>query len=247
VSEAHPADDRASDRNARPSIPHRPSVADEAKLPGVSEEATRPRRRTGRPKRADAPRVPWPTIDAALVHGERQVDPKTGEEVLRFPSLAVLAQRYGVSRTLIWKYSHKARCFERRKEARAKTLARTDAKVIEKVSNARAAATSDVAAIVDTFISGFRKALDEGKVRVDSAADLDRLVRLRELINGNADARSEVTGGLTLDALQSRHHRLRGQVEAMTPELAGTTSEITREGEAEPRKGREEGAHGPAR
>jgi hypothetical protein len=30
---------------------------------------------------------------------------------------------------------------------------------------------------------------------------------------------------LTLEALQGRHRRLRGQVEAMTPELAGTTSQ----------------------
>jgi hypothetical protein len=90
-----------------------------------------------------------------------------------------------------------------------------------------------VAAIVDTFISGFRKALDEGKVRVDSAADLDRLVRLRELINGNADSRNEIRGGITLEALQAWHRRLRGQVEAMTPELASATSQVAGEDDAQ--------------
>ncbi len=215
-------DDRPTDRNPELRLPRRSGSDAPSKLADSAEEAARPRRRSGRPKRADAPKLPWPTIDAALVHGERQVDPKTGEEVLQFPSLAVLAERYGVSRTLIWKYTHKARCYERRKEAQAMVQARTDAKVIEKVASARAAATSDVAGIVDTFISGFRKALDEGKVRVDSAADLDRLVRLRELINGNADSRGELRGQLSLEAIQLRHRRLRGQLEGMSPELAGT-------------------------
>lgn len=232
MSEVHAADDRPTDRNPGLGIPAWPDGDAPSKLSAGAEAPAKPRRRSGRPKRADAPRLPWPTIDAALVHGERQVDPKTGDEVLQYPSLAVLAERYGVSRTLIWKYTHKARCYERRKEAQAMVQARTDAKVIEKVANSRAAATSDVAAIVDTFITGFRKALDEGKVRVDSAADLDRLVRLKELITGNADSRNEIQGGLTLEALQARHRRLRGQVEGMTPELAGTTSLVAGEGDA---------------
>lgn len=221
----HAVDDRPTDRNPRLEGPRRPDGGVPSKLTDASEQAAKPRRRPGRPKRADAPKVPWPTIDAALVHGERQVDPKTGDEVLRYPSLAVLAERYGISRTLVWKYSQRARVYERRKEARAMVLARTDAKVIEKVSNSRAAATSDVAAIVDTFISGFRKALDEGRVRVDSASDLDRLVRLRELINGNADSRGELRGQLTLEAIQLRHRRLRGQLEGVAPELTGTQAQ----------------------
>lgn len=222
MSEVRAVKDRPTERIPEFGGSLRPDDGAPSKLPDASEAAAKPRRRPGRPKRADAPKVPWPTIDAALVHGERQVDPITGEEVLQYPSLAVLAKRYGVSRTLLWKYTHKARCYERRKEAQAIVQARTDAKVIEKVANARAAATSDVAGIVDTFISRFRKALDEGQIRVDSPADLDRLVRLRELVSGNADSRGEVLGQLTLEAIQVRHRRLRGQLEGMSPELAGT-------------------------
>jgi hypothetical protein len=142
VSEVHAADDRATDRNPELWLPRRPDAGAPSKLANSAEAAAKPRRRSGRPKRADAPKLPWPTIDAALVHGERQVDPITGEEVLQYPSLAVLAERYGVSRTLIWKYTHKARCYERRKEAQAIVQAWTDAKVIEKVANARAASAT---------------------------------------------------------------------------------------------------------
>ena len=38
---------------------------------------------------------------------------------------------------------------------------------------------------------------------------------------GNADSRQEIQGGLTLDAIQERHHRLRAQIDGMTAELAG--------------------------
>jgi hypothetical protein len=242
----HVADDRRTDRDQGPAAQETRDAAGWSKWTDRAVGGATGRR-PGRPKRADAPIVPWDTIDKLLVHGEAVRDPKTGQDVLRFPSLAVLAKRYGISRTLIWRYATKAHCYERRTEARAKVLARADEKVIEKLSNARAAATTDVAGIIDTFISGFRKALDDGKVRVDSAADLDRLVRLRELINGNADARNEVTGGLTLEALQGRHRQLRGQLDGMSPELAGTTTQVAGEGDAPGDLGAEERGDAAAR
>lgn len=183
-------------------------------------EEREPRYR-GRPRRGEGPNIPWPTIDALLVHGERTMNPKTGHEVLSYPSIAVLAQRFGCSRTLIWKFSHKNRCYERRAQARLKMLERTDEKVISKLADTRARATVDVARIVDKYISGFQKALREGKVRVDSPADLDRLVRLKELLTGNADTRSEVNGQISLAAIQGRHRRMRDQGDATAAEAAG--------------------------
>jgi hypothetical protein len=176
----------------------------------------------GRPRRADAPKVPWPEVDRILVHGESQVDPDTGQEVLRYPSLVELAGRYGVSRTRVWTYANKYKCYERRREAQVKTMARTDDKLIEKLSESRAIATTDVLRIVDQYLIGFEKELQEGRVKTDSAMDFDRLVRLRELLVGGADSRTEVMGGITLVALQERHRQLRAQVDGSTPALTGT-------------------------
>lgn len=208
-----------------------------------AEHQVKPRRRPGRPKRADAPIIPWDEVDRLLVFGEAAKDAATGREAVKFPSLAELADRYGVSRNRMWQYASKARCFARREEARLKTQETYERKVIEKVASSRALATADVAGIVDSYISGFRQALDEGKVRVDSPADLDRLVRLKELLAGNVDSRGEVRGQLTLEAIQTRHRRLRGQVEGMTPELAGTQGDVTGD---EPDVGGEERGDGPA-
>jgi hypothetical protein len=186
-----------------------------------TEPMTKPKRPRGRPKKADAPIVPWDQVDAALVFGETVKDEATGREAVKFPSLADLGARYGVSRNRVWQYASKARCYQRREEARLKVQARVEQKVVEKVAEARALATADVIAVVDSYIHGFKQALDEGRVRFDSPADLDRLVRLKELLAGNADSRQDLRGGLTLEGIQQRHQRLRAQVDGLTSELAG--------------------------
>lgn len=203
-------------------------------------------RKRGRPRRADAPVVPWDLVDAALVFGEPARDRKTGQEGIKFPSLADLAKRFGVSRNLVWRYAHKSDCYRRREEARLKTLARFEQKVIEQAANTRAAASADVTKLVDDVIASFRKAFDEGRVRVDSASDLDRLIRLKELLGGRADSRGELHGQLSLEAIQGRHRRLRDQLDGMSPELAGTgtTTQVAGEGDAQGDMGPLEGGDG---
>jgi hypothetical protein len=179
---------------------------------------TRPR---GRPKKADAPVIDWPAVDKALVFGEVAKDPRTGREALKFPSLAELAKRNGVSPNRMWQYASKHRCFQRRAEAQARVQERFEEKVIEKISEARALEAADLIKVVDAYIAGFGKAVADGKVRCDSPADFDRLVRLRELLSGNADSRQELQGGLTLEGIQARHARQRTQLDGLTAELAG--------------------------
>jgi len=181
----------------------------------------KPSRARGRPRRADAPIVPWDEVDRLLVFGEKVKDETTGREAVSFPSYTELAARYGVSKSRIWQYAKRAKCLRRREESREREQARYEQKVVERRAEARALGTEDVVRIIDGYIEGFRKAIDEGKVRFDSPADLDRLVRLKELMLGNADSRQEIQGGLTLDAIQERHRKLRAQVDGLTPELAG--------------------------
>lgn len=165
--------------------------------------------------------MPWPDVDRLLVFGEKVKDEATGRESVSFPSYTELAARYGVSKSRIGQYATRAKCLRRREEAREREQARYEQKVVERRAEARALGTADVVGIIDGYIEGFRKAVDDGKVRFDSPADLDRLVRLKELMLGNADSRQEIQGGLTLDAIQERHQRLRTQIDGLTPALAG--------------------------
>ena len=183
------------------------------------------KRPRGRPRRADAPIIPWDEVDRLLVHGEKVKDEGSGHETRRFPSLEEIGKRYGVSKNRIWQYASKHKCLERRKESEAREQIRYDRIVTARRAEARALGTEDVVEVVDDYIRGFKQAVTDGKVRMDSAADLDRLVRLKELMLGNADSRQEIQGGLTLDAIQERHRKLRAQVDGLTPELAGTDSD----------------------
>jgi hypothetical protein len=48
-----------------------------------------------------------------------------------------------------------------------------------------------------------------------------------------ADARLEIQGGLTLEALQARHKKHHGLLDGMTPELTGTAVDGAPEGTAD--------------
>lgn len=163
-------------------LPYTLEVADEN---ASTEKSNRAR---GRPRRADAPIVPWDEVDRLLVFGEKVKDETTGREGASFPSYTELATRYGVSKSRIWQYAKRAKCLRRREESREREQARYEQKVVERRAEARALGTDDVVRIIDGYIEGFRKAVDDGKVRFDSPADLDRLVRLKELMLGNADS-----------------------------------------------------------
>ncbi len=88
--------------------------------------------------------MPWDEVDRLLVFGEAVTSPKTGCVATKFPSLADLGARYGVSRNRVWQYASRARCFQRREEARLKTQERYEQKVVERVAEARALATNVV-------------------------------------------------------------------------------------------------------
>ena len=207
-------------------IPYHLEVVDEHASTAKSSRAP------GRPRRADAPVVPWNEVDRLLVFGEKVKDETSGLEGISFPSYAELAVRYGVSKSRVGQYATRANCLQRRAEAHDREQARYEQKLVERRAEARALGADDVIQIIDGYIEGFRKAVEEGKVRCDSPADLDRLVRLKELMLGNADSRQELQGGLTLDAIQQRHQRLRAQVDTLTPELAGIASDAASEAPA---------------
>ena len=184
----------------------------------VAPQVTRPR---GRPKSADAPIIDWSSVDRSLVHGEAVVIDGGRTRTRRYPSLAELAERWNVTKTRMWQYAHKHKCFERRKEVQAREEVKYDHLITSRRAESRALEAKDVVEVVDEYIRGFRQNISQGKVRTDSPGDLDRMVRLKELMVGNADSRQELQGGLTLEAIQARHRVLRGQVSTLTSQVTG--------------------------
>ena len=178
-------------------------------------------RRTGRPRNTDRLVVPWEEVDQLLVFGEKVRDEETGHETIRYPSYRELGRRYGVSGSLIARYSSQRQCMERREENRVRQQIRFEQKVIEKCTEARAISAAEAVAIVDDYIRRFREALDGGRVRADGASDFNTMMRLKAFLEGKADSRQEVHGMITLEDMQARHRALRAQLESLDPAVTG--------------------------
>lgn len=162
----------------------------------------------GRPKTADPPRVSYHDLDRLLVFGE-VVDKGNGMgPVTKYPSYRELAARYGVSHSsLVATYASRHQCLHRRDVARQRLDARTDDKLIEQRASAIADCKVQALDIIEGFITEFRKALADGRVRSDSVSDFNMMVRLKEYLQGGADSRTETRGVLSLESLQERYAR----------------------------------------
>lgn len=200
-------------------------------LSRMSDDEPKKRRR-GRPRKRDTP-IPWETIDRLLINGQRMKDVYSGLTTTRFPSYGEIARRFNCAKSSVSKYSSSRNCMERRQKFLEKERESYQERVIERVSDTRALSTTDVIQIIDAFVEKFGKAVDEGKVRIDNPTDLNTLARLKEFLLGNADGRTEVTGTVTLEALQGRHIALQRQELEITADIAGEVPALTGEIETE--------------
>lgn len=159
----------------------------------------------GRPRKGEGPRVPYEELDRILVFGEVvPCEDGTGTTVV-YPSYRELAERYGVSHSVVADYAKSRNVRNRRKEAQARIQAKAEHKLVELRSDAIAYSKDDELRIIDTYLAGFESALAEKRVRFDNPADFNTMVRLKEFVMGNADSRSEVHASLSLESLQARH------------------------------------------
>lgn len=182
------------------------------------------KRPPGKPRKG-VPAVPWELIEHVLVFGEiYQVD---GKSLVRYPTPGELAKRFMVDRKQIQKRAKLLKL----DEARARVKDRVDREVENVVVAEHAAAIvvgrEKVNAICDEIIEKFAAMLKANKIRVDSIADLNTIVRLKEFINGGADSRQQTDHTITLESLMGRHNADRaGRVLDMVPtETLGVVDE----------------------
>jgi hypothetical protein len=178
----------------------------------------RDRNRGGRPTKGEGPRVPYEELDKILVFGE-VVPVGNGEETtVYFPSYRELAERYGVSSSVISDYAQSRNVQRRRKEAQARIQAKVEQKVVELRAKAIAYTKEDELRVIDSYLAGFEKAIAEQRVRFDNPADFNTMVRLKEFVMGNADSRQEIHASLSLEVLQTRHREMMRAVHVSSAE-----------------------------
>ncbi|MDY0004425.1 MAG: hypothetical protein RBU30_24215 [Polyangia bacterium] len=167
-----------------------------------------PIRFPGRPSKNDALDVPWEEIDQLLVHGEVKVGEDGEGSLWRYPSYRELGEKYGVSHSLIARYSRNHNCLKRREVARRETRKISDTRLIELRAEQLTIGREDAIRCIDRFLLSFEEALIEGRVRCDNPSDYNLMTRLKAFIMGDPDSRHEELGGITLEDIQAAHARL---------------------------------------
>lgn len=175
-------------------------------------------RRGGRPRKSEGPRVPYEELDRILVFGEVVPCEDGNGTTVVYPSYRELAERYGVSNSVIAEYAKTHNVQRRRRDAQARIQAKAENKLVEMRATAIALSKDDELRIIDGYLSGFEKALGEGRVRFDNPADFNTMVRLKEFVMGNADSRQEIHAALSLESLQARHRQVMRVAEASPAE-----------------------------
>jgi hypothetical protein len=211
---------RREEFKARGEAPASAPVVEPPAPPEPAQAEPKPRRKPGRPHKAEAPLIPFEELDRLLVFGEvKQLD--DGSSTTVYPTHRVLAERYGVAPSVIASYAKSHNCTRRREEAVARISARADEKLIEARASALAVSKDDTVRMIDGYLLNYEKALLEGRVRFDNPTDFNTMVRLKEYVLGGPDSRQELHAALSLESLQQRHARMLRELNEATPELTG--------------------------
>jgi len=179
-----------------------------------------PRRKPGRPRKAEAPLISYEELDRLLVFGEVQLL-EDGTSTTVYPTYRALAERFGVAPSVIASYAKSRNCLKRREQTATRVAVRTEEKLIDLRAEALAVGEARLVQMIDEFLLAFEKALKEGRVRADNPTDVNTLVRLKQFILGGADSRQEVRNILSLEALQERYARTMREQRDASPAMAG--------------------------
>ncbi|GAB4214807.1 MAG: hypothetical protein OHK0013_39790 [Sandaracinaceae bacterium] len=199
---------------------HAEATAEAVSAPASETPAKEPRRKPGRPRKAEAPLISYEELDRLLVFGEVQVL-EDGTHTTVYPTYRALAERFGVAPSVIASYAKSRNCLKRREQTATRVAVRTEEKLIDLRAEALAVGEDRLVQMIDEFLLNFEKALKEGRVRADNPTDVNTLVRLKQFVLGGADSRQEVRNILSLEALQERYARTMRELRDATPAMGG--------------------------
>lgn len=187
----------------------------------------------GRPHRTEEYAFDAVELDRLLVHGEEIVD-EEGRERRRYPTYRELAKRFGVSKSLIGRYSSEHNCLARRRKAQwdedeppeiaadpeqAEAAERLDEALI--ASKAKGFAVDRILRLAEQWLVHLEEAVNEGRLRPD-IADLERFIRVIREAKEQPDERAGIPEGMpTLEDLQDLYEENRRRDAEETPAMCG--------------------------
>jgi hypothetical protein len=199
--------------------------------PTASEETSAPKapaaRPVGRPTRTTAPDVPLNELDRLLVFGELRASDVGSGQIVVFPTVTELAERFGVSTTYISRYATTHNCRARREVAVERVQARVDEKLIELNAVSIADIKTELQATALAVVREVMKNLERGGVRVDDPRTIAEMGNFILSLEGAGDRRPEGAHGISLDELRARHHQLVEDARRRTVIEAGVVEPTT--------------------
>ncbi len=139
--------------------------------------------------------------------------------MLHYPSDAEIARRFNIDRSTVRKYRQRSNVEDRRSRVQERTEALVDEQMATTAAAAIVEGRSRVMRICDKYLARFEQALDDGKLRADSVADLNTVFRLMEFASGGADSRTQQEATVTLEAVQQRFRERRVVYAAETAQM----------------------------
>jgi len=127
------------------------------------------RRRTGRPRRGEGPRINYDELDRVLVFGEPGKD---GGPAVRYPTYRELALRYGVAVSVIGEYGRRHKCQKRRKYVASRIRARADERQIDLRANDRTLGEPIVAPLTEILQAARDEVLREFEAQPQSGSEV---------------------------------------------------------------------------
>lgn len=188
----------------------------DASTPSTPREANASK--LGRRGRFD-PAIDWELGKHLYVQGK--VVPRGGDlppEVV-FPSLAEIAKAINTTKQNLSMHVYRHNWPKLREEFQGKV----EQKVEEAIVDSRARLIAEPLAIVDSYINKFVAALNSNRVRIDAAADLDKMVRLRAFLTERDREKSAQKQVVSLEDMQVTHKAVRARIARVEAEegLAG--------------------------
>jgi predicted transcriptional regulator len=146
-------------------------------------------------------------LERLLIEGE-VIEDDAGKLVRVYPLATEIAERLGVSKSWVSKYSKAHRCPQRQAQFKNSIKEKAREKVVETEAERRAFETTEQLALCDSILAKYQEAIEAREIGNVTAADINTLIRLRHFIKGDADSRSEVASHVvTLEAMQEAHAR----------------------------------------
>jgi len=179
------------------------------------------RRRIGAP-----PRYNVEELDKLLVFGHPRPMPD-GTVSVYYPTRQEIADQLRIAASTVATHWKKHDCARRRAEARARIMARVEAQLVEETVETIAMSRDRTIAVIDKYIARYEAAVEDGVARTDLASDFDRMVRLKELLTGNAESRAEVQQTLSLELAQRQHAQVLHELEQASAAELGMIIDTT--------------------